>query len=108
MLSRQAPAEFLGKRGATRRAFWGKPARSGSQLVEAAAAEEVAVTTLVHVVGWCVQAHGAEQVVGDVSSPLSLHFFMGGGFCSETFLYTHTSSSRPLVVIAGVLAAALM
>jgi hypothetical protein len=65
VLSRPVPDELLGELGAARRALRGKPARSRSQLVEAAAAEEVPFSALVHVVGWCVQAHGAEQVVGD-------------------------------------------
>jgi hypothetical protein len=40
-------------------------ARSGSQLVEASAAQEVPIATLVHVGGWSVQAHDAYQVIWD-------------------------------------------
>jgi hypothetical protein len=65
LLNRPVPDELVGELGAARRALRGLPARYGSQLVEAAAAEEVAVAALVHVVGWCVQTYGAEQVVGD-------------------------------------------
>jgi hypothetical protein len=65
VLSRQRPLETVGELGAAHRALRRLLARSCSQLVEAAAAEEVAVATLVHVAGWCLQAYGAAQVVGD-------------------------------------------
>jgi hypothetical protein len=63
LLSRQTPVELVGELGAARRTLGGMPVRSGSQLGEAAAAEEVPVATLVHVGGGCVQTHDADQVI---------------------------------------------
>jgi hypothetical protein len=66
LLDRQTPDGIFGERGAARRARRGSLARSGSQLVEAAAAQEVPVATLEHVVGRSVQTYGAEQVIWNV------------------------------------------
>jgi hypothetical protein len=79
VLDRQTPDGCVGELDSARRARRGSPDRSGSQLGEAAAAEQVAVATLEHVAGRRVQAHAAEQVLGDVRVVLCLAPPGGGG-----------------------------
>jgi hypothetical protein len=84
LLTRQIPVELIGELGAARREM---PARSRSQLVEAAAAEEVPIAALIHVGGWCVQTDDADQVIWDVVllflAPPGGGGVGGGGSCDD-------------------------